>query len=91
MLEPPLCEAIRRLAGRDRVSLSQKVRDLARDALELHEDAALEELAQERRMNPAPSIPHTELKLTDQDGVVGRTSIRDSPGGAATRDFQRTT
>ena len=62
VLEPPLYRAVKRLADRDRVSLSQKVRDLIRDALELLEDAALEELVTERRNNPAPSIPHDELK-----------------------------
>ncbi len=62
MLEPPLYKAVKRLADRDRVSLSQKVRDLVREALELLEDAALEELVTKRRNNPAPSIPHAELK-----------------------------
>ena len=62
VLEPPLYKAVKRLADRDRVSLSQKVRDLVREALELLEDAALEELVTKRRDNPAPSIPHEELK-----------------------------
>lgn len=62
VLEPPLYKAVKRLADRDRVSLSQKVRDLVRDALELLEDAALEELVAERRKNPASSISHTEVK-----------------------------
>jgi hypothetical protein len=62
VLEPPLYKAVKRLADRDRVSLSQKVRDLVRDALELVEDAALEELVTKRRNNPAPSIPHAEVK-----------------------------
>ncbi len=62
VLEPPLYKAVKRLADRDRVSLSQKVRDLVRDALELLEDTALEELVTERRKNPVPSIPHAELK-----------------------------
>jgi len=62
VLEPPLYKAVKRLADRDGVSLSQKIRDLVRDALELLEDAALEELVAERRKNPAPSISHAELK-----------------------------
>lgn len=62
VLEPPLYKAVKRLADRDRVSLSQKVRDLVREALELLEDAALEELVSERRKNQAPPILHTELK-----------------------------
>jgi hypothetical protein len=62
VLEPPVYKAVKRLADRDHVSLSQKVRDLVREALELLEDAALEELVTERRNNPARSIPHAELK-----------------------------
>jgi len=62
VLEPPIYKAVKRLAARDRVSLSQKVRDLVREALELLEDAALEQLVTERRKNRAPSIPHAELK-----------------------------
>ena len=62
VLEPRLYRAVKRLADRDRVSLSQKVRDLVREALELVEDAALEEIVAERRNNPAPSIPHAEVK-----------------------------
>lgn len=62
VLEPPLYKAVKRLADRDRVSLSQKIRDLVRDALELLEDATLEELVTERRKNPAPSISHAELE-----------------------------
>lgn len=62
VLETPLYEVVKRLAKRDGVSLSQKVRELVREALELQEDAALEELVERRRKNPAPSIPHEELK-----------------------------
>ena len=62
VLDPQFYRAVKRLADRDRVSLSQKVRDLVREALELVEDAALEEIVAERRNNPAPSIPHTEVK-----------------------------
>jgi len=62
VLEPPVYQAVKRLADRDHVSLSQKVRDLVREALELLEDAALEELVTERRNNPARSISHAELK-----------------------------
>jgi hypothetical protein len=62
VLEPPLYKAVKRLADRDGVSLSQKVRDLVREALELLEDAALEELVSERRKNQAPPILHAELK-----------------------------
>lgn len=62
VLEPPVYKTVKRLAKQDGVSLSQKVRDLVREALELLEDAALEEIVNQRRKNPAPSIPHAELK-----------------------------
>jgi len=62
VLEPPVYEMVKRLATQDGVSLSQKVRDLVREALELLEDAALEEVVKERRKNPARSIPHAEVK-----------------------------
>ncbi len=62
VLEPPVYETVKRLADQDGVSLSQKVRDLVREALELLEDAALEEIVNQRRKNPAPSIPHAKLK-----------------------------
>lgn len=62
VVEQPLYEAIRFLAERDHVSLSQKARDLVRNALEITEDAALDALAAQRRHNKAPSISHQELK-----------------------------
>lgn len=62
VLEPPVYEAVRRLAAQDGVSLSQKVRDLVREALDLLEDAALEEVVNQRWKNPAASIPHAELQ-----------------------------
>ena len=62
VLEPPVYEAVKRLATQDGVSLSQKVRDLVREALELLEDAALEEIVKQRRKNQARSIPHAEVK-----------------------------
>ncbi len=49
VLEEPLFQAVDRLARRDRVSLSQKVRDLVREALELAEDQGLEALVERRR------------------------------------------
>lgn len=48
VLERPLYESIRRLAKREDVSLSLKIRDLVRQALEAEEDAALAEFAEER-------------------------------------------
>ena len=60
VLEPPLFEAVETLAKRDRVSLSQKVRDLLREALELVEDEGLEAIAHSRRKGKW--ISHAEVK-----------------------------
>ncbi len=48
VLEQPLYLAVERLARRDHVSLSTKMRDLVREALELQEDARLAALAEQR-------------------------------------------
>lgn len=48
VLEKPLYESLRRLAAKERVSLSLKVRDLVREALEAEEDVALAEFAEKR-------------------------------------------
>ena len=49
VLEPTLFEAVERLARYDQVSLSEKVRDLVREAVEISEDERLEELALARK------------------------------------------
>lgn len=51
VLERPLFEAIRRLAKRDRISVSSKVRDLVTRALEAEEDVALAALAERREQS----------------------------------------
>lgn len=48
VLEEPLYEGLSRWAKRDGVSLSLKVRDLVKEALESQEDRALALLAEER-------------------------------------------
>lgn len=48
VLEEPLYEGLRRWAERDKVSLSLKVRDLVKDALESQEDRALAVFAERR-------------------------------------------
>ncbi len=48
VLEAPVYEGLRRWAKRDGVSLSLKVRDLVKDALEAEEDRALADLAKDR-------------------------------------------
>ena len=49
VLEPPLFDVVKRLARRHGTSLSQEAHDLIREAVELHEDRALDELAERRR------------------------------------------
>ena len=48
VLEPPLYEALRRLARREGASLSLKARDLLREALEAYEDFTLSHIAEQR-------------------------------------------
>lgn len=47
-LEKPFCHNIERLAKRDGVSLSMKVRDLIKEALEIEKDIALSRFVQNR-------------------------------------------
>ncbi len=64
VLEPPLYRTVESLAKKERVSLSQKVRDLVREALDLVEDEGLESLVEARRRRGGGErwIPHAELK-----------------------------
>jgi len=48
VLEKPLYDSVRRLAASEDISLSLKIRDLVKEALEGQEDIALAELAAER-------------------------------------------
>ena len=48
VLEKPLYDSVRRLAEKEEISLSLKIRDLVREALEAEEDAALAKFAEER-------------------------------------------
>lgn len=49
VLPPEIYKAVARLAKRDGISLSHKVNDLVREALELEEDAGLDSIAKRRR------------------------------------------
>ncbi len=62
MLDPSLYDAVSRLARRDRVSLSTKMKDLVKDALELQEDLVLAALAEERERTFArePALSHEQ-------------------------------
>ena len=64
VLERPLYGAIRELAKRDQVSISQKARDLVRDALDLLEDMGLDQMAEDRRrtFDPKKAISHAKMR-----------------------------
>jgi plasmid stability protein len=55
VLEESVYEGLRRWAKRDGVSLSLKIRDLLKDALETEEDRALADLAKDREQMLARS------------------------------------
>jgi hypothetical protein len=63
VLEEPLYAAIERLAKRDKVSLSLKVRDLVKEALDVEEDIALSIFAEERdkTFRKATALKHDEV------------------------------
>jgi hypothetical protein len=63
VLERPLYDDVERIAGRDGVSLSMKVRDLVKEALEIEEDIALSHLAETRQksLNKKKALKHDEV------------------------------
>jgi len=63
VLEKPLYKNVERLAERDGVSLSLKVRDLVKKALEIEEDISLSKLAEtrEKTFNRKKSLKHHEV------------------------------
>jgi hypothetical protein len=62
VVERPLYQVIESLAKRDRVSLSQKVRDLLVGALGLMEDSELATTVEERRKSSKKFYTLTETK-----------------------------
>ena len=58
VLERPLFDHVAHLAERDGVSLSQKVRDLLREAVERDEDADLHALVMERKKRGGRFLSH---------------------------------
>jgi hypothetical protein len=63
VLERPLYNNVERLAKRDGVSLSLKVRDLVKEALEIEEDIGLSQLAEirEKTFSRKKSLKHDEV------------------------------
>jgi hypothetical protein len=63
VLEEPMYDSVRRLAKRDKVSLSLKVRDLVKEALEMEEDRGLTALAEdrERTYGTSKALTHEQV------------------------------
>lgn len=63
VLEKPLYRGVERLAKKDGVSLSLKVRDLVKEALEVEEDLALTVIAEarEKTFTRKKSLTHDEV------------------------------
>lgn len=63
VLEKPLYQSVERMAKKDGVSLSLKVRDLLKEALEIEEDIALTSIAEEREktFSKKKSLSHDEV------------------------------
>ena len=63
VLEKPLFRNVELLAKRDGVSLSLKVRDLVKEALEVEEDVSLSLFAEKREkaFNRATALKHDEV------------------------------
>ena len=89
VLEKPLYQSIERLATRDGVSLSLKVRDLVREALEIEGDIALAGIARgrERTLPKAQALRHDEVwqRWPSRPGSHGTSSV----WRAAPRDASR--
>ena len=63
VLEKPLYDSIEELAERDAVSLSRKVRDLVKEAMEIKEDIALADFAEsrEKTFRKSKALKHDEV------------------------------
>lgn len=63
VLEKPLYNNVRNLAEREGISLSLKVRDLIKEALELEEDIALSAFAEKREttFSKTRALKHSEV------------------------------
>jgi metal-responsive CopG/Arc/MetJ family transcriptional regulator len=63
ILEKPLYETVEQLVARDGMSLSLKVRDLVKEALEIQEDLALSSFAEAREKTfcKSTSLKHDKI------------------------------
>lgn len=65
VLEKPLYDQVARLAKKEKISLSLKIRDLVREALEIQEDTALAQFAEEREQTFQRSKALTHQRVWD--------------------------
>lgn len=63
VLEKPVYKNVKQLAKRDGVSLSMKIRDLVKEALEIEEDLTLARIAEKREksFSKSKAIKHSEV------------------------------
>ncbi len=63
VLEEPLFKNVKELAKRDGVSLSLKVRDLVKEAIEIEEDVALAKIAgkREKGFTKSKALKHGDI------------------------------
>ena len=63
VLDNSLYQNVQLLAEKDNVSLSSKVRDLLKEALEIHEDMALSAFAEKREesWNDSKALSHNDV------------------------------
>jgi hypothetical protein len=69
VLDRPLFRAVKRLADEQGFSLSEEVRDLVREAVELREDRALDAFAERRRKSFAPGKSLTPADVRQRLGL----------------------
>ena len=74
VLEKPLYEAIKRIAKKEGISISLKARDLLREALEIHEDMILGEIASEREktFRRDKALSHDEIWKDRTGSIQGK-------------------
>ena len=70
VLDPRLFEVVKSLAREHGLSLSQEAHDLIREAVELHEDRALDALAERRRTSwdPKTALTVADVRARIEDG-----------------------
>ena len=75
VLEPRLFAVVKGLAREHGSSLSQEAHDLIREAVELHEDRALDELAEKRRATWNPKVTMSVAYTAAEKSVCAPAAI----------------